>query len=104
MTHMQSDQFWTSIDLLGLPIGPIQAYSSIYAVGHFLKTKSTLGRTDGPSPSRENLYTQIINIILSCINATKTCNTAIERQLCELFKSVRFLKLTLLLKYTGRFK
>ena len=53
---------------------------------------------------RENLYTQIINIILSCINATKTCNTAIERQLCELFKSVRFLKLTLLLKYTGRFK
>ena len=72
--------------------------------GTVFKTKITLGRTDGPSPSRENLYTQIINIILSCINATKTCNTAIERQLCELFKSVRFLKLTLLLKYTGRFK
>ena len=49
MTHMQSDQFWTSIDLLGLPIGPIQAFSSIYAVGQFLKTKIILGRTDGPS-------------------------------------------------------
>ena len=46
---MQSDQFWTSIDLLGLPIGPIQAFSSIYAVGQFLKTKIILGRTDGPS-------------------------------------------------------
>ena len=53
---------------------------------------------------RENLYTQIIYIILSCINATKMCNTAIERQLCELYKSVRFLKLRSLLKCTGRFK
>ena len=49
MTHMQSDQFWTSIDLLGLPIRPIQAYSSIYEVGQFLKTKITSGHTDGPS-------------------------------------------------------
>ena len=49
MTHMQSDQFWTSIGLLGLPIVPIQASSSIYAVGQFLKTKIILGRTDGPS-------------------------------------------------------
>ena len=49
MTHMQSDQFWTSIDLLGLLIGPIQVYSPIYVVGQFLKTKIILGRTNGPS-------------------------------------------------------
>ena len=56
MTHMQSDHFWTSIDLLGLPIGPIQAFSSIYAVGQFLKTKIILGRTDGPSQRTHSVY------------------------------------------------
>ena len=38
LTHMLSDQFWTSIDCLRPPIGPIQASSSIYSVGQFVKT------------------------------------------------------------------
>ena len=47
---------------------------------------------------RENLYTQIIYIILSCINATKTFNTANERQLCELSKYERFFKAEITVK------
>ena len=38
------------------------------------------------------------------MNATKMRNTAMERQLYELSESVRFLKLSLLLKCTDWFK
>ena len=53
---------------------------------------------------REFLDTTIIYIIQSCMSASESYNTAMERQFCELSEYVRILKLGLLIKRTDRFK
>ena len=50
LTHsMLPAQFWTSIDLLGLPTGHNPVYSSIYEAGHILKTKIISGNCIWPN-------------------------------------------------------
>ena len=47
---------------------------------------------------QEKVYTRIIYIVKSCMKASELCNTAMERQFCELPEYVQIFKLGLLLK------
>ena len=52
----------------------------------------------------DNLHTQSNVDFSSCMNATETCNTAMERQFCDLSESVQILNLRRLIKSIGLFK
>ena len=53
---------------------------------------------------QEKVYTRIIHIVKSCMKASELCNTAMERQFCELSEYVKIFKMGLIIKCNDLYK